>query len=145
MVCASSLARHREWLAEGACSGIFLFAVVTAKDLAVRAGPPSSELRWSIAIVAVVAGLTVIAVAFSALGRRSGAHISPAVTMGLWLQRTVSPTDLAGYWAAQLAAGALAAVRRRPVTGKLRHDPAVPSTCDTIRACSTEVTSAPGR
>jgi aquaporin Z len=97
----------REWLAEGAGSGIVLFAVVTAKDLAVRAGPPFSDLRWSIAIIAVVAGLAVGAVAVSALGRRSGAHLNPALTMGLWLQRTVSPADLAGYWAAQLAGAVL--------------------------------------
>jgi aquaporin Z len=172
----------REWLTEGTGSGIVLFAVVTAKDLAVRAGPPFSHPRWCI-----------------------------ATTMGLWLQRTVSSSDLAGYWAAQLtaaglecaatavqltvvfallasrryhrwtplvaafmltigiialgpvsggafnpvrglapdllagtypavwiyiagpllgavlAAAALAAVRRRPITGKLRHDPAIPS------------------
>jgi hypothetical protein len=30
----------KEWLAEGAGTAILLFAVVTAKDLAVRAGPP---------------------------------------------------------------------------------------------------------
>ncbi len=95
----------REWLAEGAGTAIVLFAVVTTKDLAVRAGPPFSDLRWSIAIIAVVAGLTVGIVAVSALGRRSGAHLNPALTVGLWLQRTVSPADLAGYCAAQLAGG----------------------------------------
>jgi aquaporin Z len=97
----------REWLAEGAGTGIVLFMVVTAKDLAVRAGPPFSDLRWRIAIIAVVAGLAVVTVAVSALGRRSGAHLNPALTMGLWLQRTVSPADLAGYCAAQLAGGVL--------------------------------------
>ena len=65
----------REWLAEGAGSAIVLFAVVTAKDLAIRAGPPLSDLRWSIAIIAVVAGLAVGIVALSTLGRRSGAHL----------------------------------------------------------------------
>jgi aquaporin Z len=92
----------REWLAEGVGTGIVLFAVVTAKDIAVRAGPPFSDVRWSIAIIAVVAGLTVRAVAGSRLGRRSGSHLNPALTVGLWLQRTVSPADLAGYCAAQL-------------------------------------------
>jgi aquaporin Z len=97
----------QEWLAEGAGTSIVLFAVVTAKDLAVRAGPPFSGLRWSIAIIAVVAGLAVGGVAVSAFGRRSGAHLNPALTMGLWLQRTVSSADLAGYCAAQLAGGVL--------------------------------------
>ncbi len=97
----------REWLAEGAGTAIVLFAVVTAKDLAVRAGPPFSDRWCRIAIIAVVAGLAVAAVALSALGRRSGAHLNPALTVGLWLQRTVSPADLAGYCAAQLAGGVL--------------------------------------
>jgi aquaporin Z len=92
----------REWLAEGAGSGIVLFAVVTAKDIAVRAGPPFSDLRWTIAIVGVVAGLAVRSVAGSKLGRRSGAHLNPALTVGLWAQRTVSAADLAGYCSAQL-------------------------------------------
>jgi aquaporin Z len=97
----------REWLAEGAGTGTVLFVVVTAKDLAVRAGPPFSDLRWRIAIIAVAAGLAVAVIAVSALGRRSGAHLNPALTMGLWLQRTVSPADLAGYCTAQLAGGVL--------------------------------------
>ena len=97
----------REWLAEGAGSAIVLFAVVTAKDLSIRAGPPLSDLRWSIAIIAVVAGLAVGTVALSGLGRRSGAHLNPALTMGLWLQRTVSHADLVGYWVARLAGGVL--------------------------------------
>jgi aquaporin Z len=97
----------REWLAEGAGSAIVLFAVVTAKDLSIRAGPPLSDLRWSVAIIAVVAGLAVGTVALSGLGRRSGAHLNPALTMGLWLQRTVSHADLVGYWVAQLAGGVL--------------------------------------
>ena len=58
-------------------------------------------------ITALAAGLAVAVVAVSAMGRRSGAHLNPALTLGLWLQRTVSSADLAGYWAAQLAGGVL--------------------------------------
>ena len=47
-------------------------------------------------------------VALSPLGRRSGAHLNPAVTLAFWTQRKVHPHDLAGYIAAQLL-GALAA------------------------------------
>ena len=97
----------REWLAEGAGSAVLLFAVVTAKDVAVRVGPPLSGLPWRNVITALAAGAAVAAVAVSAIGRRSGAHLNPALTFGLWLQRTVSPADLAGYWAAQLAGGLL--------------------------------------
>ena len=78
---------------------------MTAKDLAVRAGPPVSSLPWRNVITALAAGAAVALVAVSAMGRRSGAHLNPALTFGLWLQRTVSSADLAGYCAAQLATG----------------------------------------
>jgi aquaporin Z len=47
-------------------------------------------------------------VALSPLGRRSGAHLNPAVTLAFWTQRKVHPHDLAGYVLSQLL-GALAA------------------------------------
>ncbi len=40
-------------------------------------------------------------VAVSPLGRRSGAHLNPAVTVAFWLERHVHRHDLAGYIAAQ--------------------------------------------
>jgi aquaporin Z len=39
------------------------------------------------------------------LGRLSGAHLNPAVTLGRWLQRVVGRADLAGYLLAQVAGG----------------------------------------
>lgn len=42
-------------------------------------------------------------VALSPIGRLSGAHINPAVTIAFWTQRKVHPHDLIGYIAAQLA------------------------------------------
>jgi aquaporin Z len=47
-------------------------------------------------------------VAISPIGRRSGAHINPAVTLAFWLRGKVHPHDLAGYIVAQCL-GALAA------------------------------------
>lgn len=97
----------REWLAESAGTAILLFAVVTAKDLAVRAGPPLSSLPWRNLVTALAAGAAVAIVAVSAMGQRSGAHLNPALTFGLWLQRTVSSADLAGYLVAQLSGAML--------------------------------------
>lgn len=97
----------KEWLAESAGTAILLFVVVTAKDLAVRAGPPVSSLPWRNVIIALAAGAAVAVVAVSAVGRRSGAHLNPALTFGLWLQRTVSSADLAGYVVAQLSGAVL--------------------------------------
>jgi aquaporin Z len=95
----------REWAAEFTGTALLLFAVVTAKDWIVRAGPPLSEIWIRVALVGVVAGLMVVAVAVSPLGRRSGAHLNPAVTLGLAAQRTVGLADLGGYPLAQAAGG----------------------------------------
>jgi len=97
----------KEWLAESAGTAILLFAVVSAKDLAARAGPPLSSLPWRDLVTALAAGVAVAVVAISAMGRRSGAHLNPALTFGLWLQRTVSSADLAGYLIAQLSGAVL--------------------------------------
>lgn len=48
-------------------------------------------------------------VALSPLGRRSGAHLNPAVTVAFWTQRKVHPHDLAGYVTAQIL-GAITSV-----------------------------------
>jgi hypothetical protein len=95
----------KEWRAELAGTAVLLFAVVTAKYWAVRAGPPFSDPAIRVPIVGAVAALVVVGVAFSPLGRRSGAHLNPAVTIGMWLQKVTGSADLAGYVAAQIIGG----------------------------------------
>jgi aquaporin Z len=43
-------------------------------------------------------------------GHVSGAHYNPAVTLAVMLRGQTSPTELAGYWAAQIVGGVLAAL-----------------------------------
>ncbi len=95
----------REWACEAAGTALLLFAVVTAKDWIVRAGPPVSEIWIRVALVGAVAGLVVIGVAYCPLGRRSGAHLNPAVTLGLAAQRIVGSADLVAYPIAQVTGG----------------------------------------
>ena len=54
-------------------------------------------------------------VTVSPLGRRSGAHLNPAVTFAFWLQGHVHRHDLAGYVLSQCAGGVLGAVALRIV------------------------------
>jgi len=50
------------------------------------------------------------AVALSQVGKESGAHINPAVTMGFWMMRKLDTRTAAGYIVAQMLGGALGAL-----------------------------------
>jgi aquaporin Z len=95
----------KEWGAELAGAAVLLFAIVTARYWAIRGGAPWSDPTVTIAIIGAAAGLAVLSVSVSPLGRRSGAHLNPAVTVGLWLQKVTGRADLAGYCTAQIVGG----------------------------------------
>ena len=52
-------------------------------------------------------GLTAVALIYSPWGRRSGAHMNPAVTLAFLALGKVRPRDAVGYLAAQFAGGTL--------------------------------------
>lgn len=56
-------------------------------------------------------------VAVSPLGRRSGAHLNPAVTLAFWFERHVHLADLGGYVVAQCLGGVLGAALLRLAWG----------------------------
>jgi aquaporin Z len=58
--------------------------------------------------VALAFGLTVLTMAY-AVGHVSGAHLNPAVTVGLWAGRRLPASDVGPYVAAQVAGGILGA------------------------------------
>jgi glycerol uptake facilitator-like aquaporin len=103
----------RAWLSEFAGTTILLFAsvLVTRWLFGPRsalagavAGMPGRMALDGVAIGAVV-GLLII----SPLGRSSGGHFNPAVTVTMWLLRGLPGRDATAYVAAQLA-GSLAGV-----------------------------------
>lgn len=75
---------------------------------------PHSPLRgdlpgWArLVVIGACFGLLAAAVAISPVGRRSGAHLNPAVTLGFALRGHTSPRDVLGFAAGQTA-GALTA------------------------------------
>jgi glycerol uptake facilitator-like aquaporin len=112
-----------EWWAELAGTAVLFFAIVTARYWAIRGGPPWSDPAATIGIIAMTAGLALLGVSVSPLGRRSGAHLNPAVTFGLWLQRVTGRADLAGYCTAQTVGGIAGVASARAWDAQVAHAP----------------------
>jgi aquaporin Z len=112
-----------EWWAELVGTAVLLSAIVTAKDRAIRGGPPWSDPAITIAIIGTTAGFAVLVISVSPLGRRSGAHLNPAVTIGMWLQKVTGRADLAGYCTAQLAGGVAGVLAARAWGSQVARTP----------------------
>jgi aquaporin Z len=73
----------------------------------------------------VAMGATAIAIVYSPLGRRSGAHINPAMTLTFWRLGKVRAIDAASYVAAQFGGGVIGILAATRVLGGLPAHPAV--------------------
>jgi aquaporin Z len=101
---------------DAACEFVGTYLHILAGIFAVTLGfAPASPLRHAIddpmtrrLIVGLLFVGSAIAVAVSPLGRRSGGHLNPAISVGFWLHRRLSGRSTASYVAAQ-SAGAVAA------------------------------------
>ncbi|MGH7642632.1 MAG: MIP/aquaporin family protein [Candidatus Dormibacteria bacterium] len=102
-----------EWAAEGLGTGILALGGLSAVCLDFGSGSPMVHLVPSSSLRLLITGLlfagTGSLVAVSPLGRLSGAHLNPAVTLAFWTSGHVSRSDLLGYWASQIL-GALVGV-----------------------------------
>ena len=72
----------------------------------VRAAIPSPMLRRT--LIGVCMGLTAISLIYSGWGKRSGAHLNPAVTIAQWRLNRITTTDALAYISAQFIGGSLA-------------------------------------
>ena len=108
----TALRRHwPEYLIEGWALGMFM---VSAGVFATLLGFPGSPLVRSIGsealrrtLVGVAMGLTAVALIYSPWGKRSGAHMNPAVTLAFWRLGKVASWDAVFYIAAQFSGGLL--------------------------------------
>ncbi len=111
---------------EAACLGAFM---LSACMVGVLLEHPSSFLNHAIpgaamrrAISGVAMGLTAIAIIFSPWGKRSGAHMNPAVTLTFLTLGKIAWRDALFYIAGQFAGGvAGVAVAYLLVGDRLRH------------------------
>ena len=109
------------WSCELAGTAILLIGGLSAVFLDFGPDSPVARHLPSASARLLITGLlfagTGSLVALSPLGRRSGAHLNPAVTLAFWTQRKVHPHDLAGYVVSQLLGALLACAGLKLVWG----------------------------
>lgn len=96
-----------EYLAEAVGLGLFM---VAASGFASLIEHPASPVRQAIgdslgrrALMGVAMGVTAMALIYSPIGARSGAHMNPATTIAFWRLGKLHRGDAFGYVAAQFA------------------------------------------
>lgn len=84
---------------------MLLFVVVsTVRWLMSPTSPVAiTDIHLALAVVGLVVGVTLLSLIRSRWGRRSGAHLNPAVSIALWLMRAFPGRAVLPYTAAQLA------------------------------------------
>ncbi|MBI5381172.1 MAG: aquaporin [Opitutae bacterium] len=93
------------------------FFLVFTVGMAVRSGAALAPLAIGSALMVMV----------YAGGHISGGHYNPAVTLAVWLRGKCETKDVIPYWAAQLAAGLVAALLVTYLCGGRPENPAVHS------------------
>ena len=102
-----------EWACELGGTAVLVFGGLSAVTLDFEQGSPVASSLHSHSARLLLTGLIFAGfgslVAVSPLGRRSGAHLNPAVTFGFWCERHLHPHDLAGYICGQCLGAILGA------------------------------------
>jgi len=97
-----------EYLIEAAGLGVFMVIAGICVMLVDTPGAvrtvASPDIRR--ALIGLAMGLTAIAIIYSPWGRRSGAHLNPAVTVSFLRLGKIAPADAVFYIVAQFAGGA---------------------------------------
>src|SRR5262250_2695746 len=94
-----------EYLMEGAGLGLFMLSACVFMTFLFHPGSPipsgfdSPILRRS--LMGLAMALTAVSIIYSPWGRRSGAHLNPAVTLTFLRLGKVAPPDFVGYITAQ--------------------------------------------
>jgi aquaporin Z len=118
-----------EYVIEACCLALFM---VSATGFALLLQLPQSPLAaWTTSAVTarvpmgIAMGLTAAALIYSPLGRRSGAHLNPAVTLTFLRLGKISAADALGYVLAQFVGAAAGVALTIPLFHHLPADPAI--------------------
>jgi aquaporin Z len=108
-----------EWGCEFLGTALLVFVGLSAVTLDFGLHSPVADVIASSSVRRLLTGFLFATagalVTVSPLGRRSGAHLNPAVTFAFWLQGHVHRHDLGGYIASQCAGGLVGAAALRLV------------------------------
>ena len=119
----------QEYLIEGWALGCFMFAVgLVVTLLEASSSPlhrfiPNADVRR--VIMAAAMGATAAGLIYSPWGKRSGAHMNPAVTLAFLYLGKITPRHALGYTLAQVTGGILGVYLVWTVCGELFSTPPV--------------------
>lgn len=99
--------------------GTFMLVLVGAGAVATFAGQYPTAVGADVVVAALAHGLILVAIV-ATFGHISGAHVNPAVTLGLFVGGKIDIRNAGFYWVAQFLGGLLAAAVLRIV---LPEDP----------------------
>jgi len=123
------LPRWREYAIEGWALGTFMLSASVSAVLLFH--PAAPWAAWPLSAAArrwCMGGLmaaTLVALAHSPWGRRSGAHMNPAFTLGMLALGRIHPRDAAGYVVAQFVGGVAGMLGAAALLGMALAHPAV--------------------
>ena len=112
-----------EYLMEAAGLGLFMISACAFTVLLEHPGSPFHQalpdpwLRRF--VIGVAMGLTAVAIIYSPMGKRSGAHLNPAVTLTFLCLRKIETWDAVFYVLAQFVGGAFGVMLAAHVLGAM--------------------------
>jgi glycerol uptake facilitator-like aquaporin len=106
---------------------VLLFIVVTMVRWVRAPDSPLhiADLHGALAVLGPLSGVVLVALIYSPPGRRSGGHMNPAVTIGLWLTDAFPGASVLPYVAAQLGGSLLGTELGQLVWGTAAAGPTV--------------------
>ena len=118
-----------EWAIEGALLGAFMIAACAFATALEHPASTAHRLLPDAGVRRVLMGLavgtTAVTLIRSPWGRRSGAHMNPALTLTYLRLGKIAPTDCAGYVVGQFAGGVAGVLLVRAAIGMAAGHPAV--------------------